>query len=114
MWLTSRILGHDREYHLAWIEILQAFFATYQLAVGRKDGRNPDQALRSNAGVTKCQFERSQSFLVLSHTLGEENLCRNHAFAQSERLQSGDSNISELSKITHAFGKQMRVIEKCT
>jgi hypothetical protein len=64
------------------MEILHAFFAGKQFTVGRKNRRDSNQILGSDAGVTQRQFERSQPFAVFTHSLGKENPPRNHVFAQ--------------------------------
>jgi hypothetical protein len=64
------------------MQVLHAFFAGEQFAIGRKDRRNPNQILGSDTGVTQRQFERGQPLAVLSHSFGKENPLRNHVFAQ--------------------------------
>src|ERR1700722_3774432 len=64
------------------MEILHAFLARKQLAIWRKNRRDPNQILGSDTGVTQRQFERSQPLAVFPHSLGKENPLRNHVFAQ--------------------------------
>src|SRR5206468_3796419 len=64
--LTGGVLCHDREDDLSGMKVLQAFLASDELSLGRKDGGDANQVLGCNPGVAKCQFKRSEAFFMSS------------------------------------------------
>src|SRR5580692_2762549 len=82
MRLTRRVFGDHGKNYFAGMQILHTLFTGQKLAVGRKNGRDTDQILCGNAGVTQRQFKRGEPLTVLSDSLGEENSLGNHVFAQ--------------------------------
>jgi hypothetical protein len=82
MRLTGGIFRHHGEDYLTGRKIFQAFFAGDELALGRKDGRNPNQILRRYPGIAQSHFERGEPFFVLPDALGQKQTLRDHAFAQ--------------------------------
>src|SRR5947209_15720481 len=84
MGFASRTLRNHREHHFAGIEILQPLFASDQLAVWRKDGRDAHKVLRCDPCVTKCQFKRGKPFLVLANALRQKQTLRDHIFRSEE------------------------------
>ena len=82
MRLTGGVFRDHGENNLAGRKVFQTFFAGDELALGRKDGRNPDQILRRDPGVAQSHFERGEPFLVLPDALGQKQTLRDHALAQ--------------------------------
>jgi hypothetical protein len=76
------IFRNHGEDHLSVMQKLQSLRAGDQLAIGWKNGGDPDQILRSDTGVAQGQFERSEPFPVFSHPLGEKQLPGNHVDGQ--------------------------------
>jgi hypothetical protein len=58
MRFTGGVFRDDGKNHLARRKVSQAFFAGDELALGWKDGRNPNQILSSDSGIAKSQLER--------------------------------------------------------
>src|SRR5208282_4041996 len=83
--------GYHRKYDFAGMQIRQSLRAWDQLAIGRKDGRDPYQVLRGDAGVTQGELERGEALPVFPHTFGEEDLLGDHVLAQFGFLQEFSS-----------------------
>src|SRR5580698_8575690 len=70
------IFADNREGYLAGLDVLQAFAAGNQFAVGRENRGDANDVARGNACVAQRQLKAGKALAVFPDSLGEENFLR--------------------------------------
>src|SRR5580693_4628600 len=99
MRLASLILADYGKSDLTGLQMLQAFTAGDQLAVGRKNRGDANDVARGNSGVSQRELEARKPFAMFSNSLGEKNFLRDERHVpgcgSSTRLRSEKSDALE-------------------
>src|SRR5580692_13118010 len=70
------IFADNRERYLAGLDVLQAFAAGNQFAVGRENRGDANDVARGDARVAQRQLKARKALAVFPDSLGEENFLR--------------------------------------
>src|SRR5579862_9843935 len=115
VWFLGGVLANHGKRDLPGLDVLQAFAAGNQFAVGRKNGRDTNDVARRDARIPQCKFKTGKPLTMFTDAFGQKYFLsdkRHSAGARPPFSRVEARKISSSGKVTRRISS-VNVNRRC-